>query len=184
MSDDGVLIDYELDDVVVADSPARLRAVADPVRALILDLVLERAMTVTELAAEVDRSRGTVAHHVDVLVDTGLLKVVRTRKVRAIEERFYGRVARTINFPGPAHGGPSFFDDARAEYDPEGHDAGAVDSTTLRHVRIPRERAEEWERRLMDLALEFSREPRGGDQEYGLLISIFPTKRRPRRGAR
>lgn len=174
------MIDYELDDVVIADTPERLRAVADPVRSLILDLVLERAMTVTELAAEVDRSKGTVAHHVNVLVDTGLLKVVRTRKVRAIEERFYGRVARTIHFPGPDHGGPSFLDDARAEYDPDGHAAGAIDATTLRHVRIPRERAEEWEQRLMELALEFSREPRGGDVEYGLLISLFPTKRRKR----
>lgn len=174
------MIDYELDDVVIADSPERLRAVADPVRALILDLVLERAMTVTELAAEVHRSKGTVAHHVNVLVDTGLLKVVRTRKVRAIEERFYGRVARTIHFPGPDHGGPSFLDDARAEHDPDGHAAGAVEATTLRHVRIPRERAEQWEQRLMELALEFSREPRGGDVEYALLISLFPTKRRKR----
>lgn len=180
MSDEPVLIDYDLDDVVDASSPARLRAVADPVRSLILDLVLERAMSVTELAAEVHRSKGTVAHHVDVLVRNGLLKVVRTRKVRAIEERFYGRVARTIHYPGPSAGGPSFLDEARAEHDPEGHAAGAVEMTTLRHVRIPRDRAEEWEHRLLDLALEFSREPRGGDVEYALLISLFPTTRRKR----
>jgi hypothetical protein len=31
---------------------------------------------------------------VSVLVDADLVKVVRTRKVRAIEERFYGRTAR------------------------------------------------------------------------------------------
>ena len=55
-----------------------------------------------------------------------------------------------------------------------------LEMTTLRHVRIPRERAEEWESRLLDMALEFSREPRGGDTEYGLLISLFPTKRRKR----
>lgn len=183
MSDESVSIDYDLDDVISADSPARLKAVADPVRSLILDLVLERAMTVTELAAEVDRSKGTVAHHVDVLVRTGLLKVVRTRKVRAIEERFYGRVARTIHFPGPSAGGPSFLDEARSQHDPDGHAAGAVEMTTLRRVRIPRERAEEWEARLLELALEFSREPRGGDVEYALLVWLFPTARRKRRRA-
>ncbi len=37
-----------------------------------------------------------MAYHVDQLVGVGFLKVVRTRKVRAIDERLYGRVARTI----------------------------------------------------------------------------------------
>ena len=180
MSDDAVLIDYELDDAVTADTPARLRAVADPVRTLILDLVLERAMTVTELAAEVGRSKGTVAHHVAVLVDTGLLKVVRTRKVRAIEERFYGRVARTIMFPKTDRVMP-FVEDALAEYDATAHAAGrAADSQTLRHARIPQERAEEFAARLQELAVEFTREPRAGDVEYGLLIALYPTTRRSR----
>jgi DNA-binding transcriptional ArsR family regulator len=183
MSDDPILIDYELDDVVLADTPESLKALGDPIRTLILDLVLERAMTVTELAAEVARSKGTVAHHVDVLVDVGLLKVVRTRKVRAMEERFYGRTARTIQFPGPSHGGPSFLRDALAEYEAVDHEEGKVEETTLRHARIPKERAEEYGRRLMDLALEFSGEPRGGDVEYGLLISLFPTNRRKRSGS-
>ena len=182
MSDDGTLIDYELDDVIEADSPERLKALGDPIRALVLDLVLERAMTVTELAAEVGRSRGTVAHHVDLLHDVGLLKVVRTRKVRAMEERFYGRTARTIQFPGSSrdkseHRAMPFLDDARAEYDADASGHGACEST-LRHARIPRDRAEEYGRRLMELALEFSAEPRGGDVEYGLLIALYPTNRR------
>ena len=44
---------YELDETIVADSPARLKALGNPLRSLILDLVLERAMTVTELAERV-----------------------------------------------------------------------------------------------------------------------------------
>ena len=87
---------------VDADTPARLKAFGDPLRMLMLDLVLERAMSVTELADRVGRPRGSVAHHVDLLVDAGLLQVVRTRKVRAMEERFYGRTARTIDVPRPA----------------------------------------------------------------------------------
>src|SRR5258705_9574845 len=71
-----------------------MRAIADPLRLTLLDLVLERAATVTELAAAVGRPKSTVAHHVNVLVDAGLLRVVRTRRVRAIEERYYGRTAR------------------------------------------------------------------------------------------
>ena len=91
--------DYELDDEVDASRPEQLKALGDPLRMRICDLVLERAMSVTELAERVGRPKGTVAYHVDLLVEAGLLKVVRTRKVRAIDERFYGRVARTIVFP-------------------------------------------------------------------------------------
>jgi DNA-binding transcriptional ArsR family regulator len=67
---------------------------ADPLRATILDLLLERAATVAELATAVGRPKSTVAHHVNVLADAGLLRIVRTRRVRAIDERYYGRTAR------------------------------------------------------------------------------------------
>src|SRR5688500_18449568 len=88
--------DYELDDQQDVTAPAQLRALADPLRATILDLLLERAATVAELAAAVQRPKSTVAHHVNVLVEAEMLRVVRTRRVRAIDERYYGRTARVI----------------------------------------------------------------------------------------
>ena len=93
-----------------------MKALGDPLRSTILDLVLERAMTVTELADALRRPKGTVAYHVDVLVDAGLLQVVRTRKVRAVEERFYGRTARTIMLDH-APGEIPFFAEVLAEID-------------------------------------------------------------------
>lgn len=177
MSDDRVVIDYELDDAVVADTPERLKAAIEPVRAHILDLVLERAMSVTELATRTGKSKGTIAHHVDVLVETGLLKVVRTRQVRALEERFYGRVARTISFPRTGEGLPFFADaEAEADFDLMARDEAAA-GFTLRHARIPREVAEEFAARLDALAIEFSSLPRGGDVEYGMILGLFPTAR-------
>ena len=68
-------------------SPTELRALAHPLRSTLLDLLLERAATVAELAAAVGRPKSTVAHHVKVLADVGMLRVVRTRRVRAIDER-------------------------------------------------------------------------------------------------
>ena len=38
--------------------------------------------------------KGTVGHHLKVLETAGLVRVVRTRKVRALTERYYGRTAR------------------------------------------------------------------------------------------
>jgi DNA-binding transcriptional ArsR family regulator len=170
-------LDYALAETIEADTAARLKALGDPLRMLILDLVLEQAMTVTELAERVGRPRGTVAHHVDLLVDVGLLQVVRTRKVRAMEERFYGRTARTIVFPDHAYDGDlPFFADARiiADTDPPDGTAGGF---SMRSVRIPDELAAAFVERMQALALEFSALPRGGTREYAFLFGVFPTTR-------
>jgi DNA-binding transcriptional ArsR family regulator len=168
---------YDLLDTLPIDTPERMRAIADPVRTLIADLVLERAMSVTELAARVGRARGTVAHHVDVLCDTGLLQVVGTRKVRAIEERFYGRTARTYMFP--AHDGDDlpFVEEARDQWDRARHDAEEIGGFTLRHARIPTERAKEFWVRIEHLAVEFTQSSREGDVEYAFYAGVFPTNR-------
>lgn len=171
-------LDYDLAETVIADTPARLKALGNPLRTLLLDLVLERAMSVTELAERVGRPRGSVAHHVDVLCRVGLLQVVATRRVRAVDERFYGRTAETIVFPDHMSDGDlPFFADARSEaaFDvPEHEQAGGF---TLRHARIPVEAVNEFVERLMALSLEFAHHPRGGSREYALLVGVFPTNR-------
>src|SRR5471032_9634 len=97
--------DYDLAEDVEVSTPAQLRAMAGPLRSTLLDLLLERAATVSELATAVRRPKSTVAHHVNVLVDAGMLRVVRTRRVRAIDERFYGRTARLFRVGAVDHVG-------------------------------------------------------------------------------
>ena len=167
------------------DEPQQLKALGDPLRLLICDLVLERAMSVTEIADRVGRPKGSVAYHVDVLVDAGLLQVVRTRQVRAVEERFYGRTALTFMIEGTP-GELGFIRDVVAEVDGdrlrEIAAAGKSDdegwgTATYRHARIPHDRVAEYTRRLHELSLEFVQEPRDGDVEFGLYIALFPTNR-------
>src|SRR5438046_6547046 len=86
--------DYELADRIALTEPSQVKAIAHPLRTTILGLLHERAATVSELAVALERPKSTIAHHVKVLSHAGLLQVVRTRRVRAIEERFYGRTAR------------------------------------------------------------------------------------------
>src|ERR671930_2688851 len=135
--------DYELAERVEVTTPAQLRAIADPLRGTILDLLLERAATVAELAAAVQRPKSTVAHHVKVLVEAGMLRVVRTKRVRAIEERYYGRTARmfyvgVVSRPGDdktlVHA--NALSVAAAESVPA-HEADELRSI-LRHARIRR----------------------------------------------
>ena len=73
--------DYALADKRIVTAPHELKAMAHPLRAVILDLVLERAATITELANALERPKSTVAHHVSVLVEADMLTVVRTRRV-------------------------------------------------------------------------------------------------------
>ena len=170
-------LDYELDEFVAADTPQRMKALGDPLRMLLLDLVLEQSMSVGELAERVGRPRGSVAHHVDVLVDAGLLRVVRTRQVRAVTERFYGRTARTIFLKGDDPDLP-FFRAAREEADVEAlEDPDCACLFTLRHARIPAERAREFVARVEALALEFTTLRREGDREFAFLAGVFPTHR-------
>jgi DNA-binding transcriptional ArsR family regulator len=176
MSSNVQMPDYDLDDLRVVTATRQLRAMADPLRAAILDLLLERAATVAELGAAVGRPNGTVAHHVNVLVDAGLLTVVRTRKVRALQERFYGRTARVFYVgaigPDQARMLSNRLAVAAAESGPahEADDLRAI----IRHARIPRERAAEFWSRVLDIAGEFSRLPRSGDTVYGFAAGLYP----------
>ena len=168
--------DYELAPSIDADTPEQLKALAHPLRSVILDLVLERAATVTELASALDRPKSSVAYHVDVLVDNGLLAVVRTRQVRAIEERFYGRTGRTIIYgDAPLPDGvvrQNFLAQAQAEavVDEPGHMR-----STMRHARIPAAKAEEFFDRVVELAQEFTTLPREGDVVFGFVAAVYPT---------
>ncbi len=168
--------DYDLDDTVTADTPQQLKALAEPVRGQILDLVLERAATVTELASALDRPKSSVAYHVDVLVAAGLLDVVRTRRVRAVEERFYGRTGRTIVVGRSATPDESVSQNFLAIASAEAATAAPADIwSTLRHARIPADRAAEFFDRVAELASEFTKLPRSGDTVFGFIAAVFPT---------
>jgi DNA-binding transcriptional ArsR family regulator len=180
MSINTAIPDYELADRIVVTTPAQLRALADPLRATILDLLLERAATVAELAAAVQRPKSTVAHHVNVLVEAGMLRVVRTRRVRAIDERYYGRTARVfyvgvVNRPGedPTTVHANALSVAAAESVPA-HEADELRSI-LRHARIPAQRAAEFWQRVDAVVREFSQLPRSGDTVYGFAAGLYPT---------
>ncbi|HEV8056250.1 MAG TPA: helix-turn-helix domain-containing protein [Nocardioidaceae bacterium] len=172
--------DYDLDEMVVVTAPEQLRALADPLRTTLLELLLERAATVTEMARAVDRPKSTIAYHVNLLVDAGLLRVVRTRRVRAIEERYYGRVARTlyIGVLNRAEGKQVVAAiNGLAEAAAESAPAHAADELRclLVHARIPIEEVRNFWAQVQELARRFAQIPRAGDQAYGFAAGLYPT---------
>jgi DNA-binding transcriptional ArsR family regulator len=172
--------DYDLDEMLVVTAPEQLRALADPLHATLLELVLERAATVTEMARAVDRPKSTIAYHVNLLLHAELLRVVRTRRVRAIEERYYGRVARTyyvgvLNRPEDKQlvAGMNGLARAAAESAP----ANAADELRclLVHARIPIEDVRSFWAQVQEVARQFAQIPRAGDQVYGFAAGLYPT---------
>ena len=172
--------DYELADRIALTEPSQVKALSHPLRTTILHLLHERAATVSELAAALERPKSTVAHHVKVLLDAGLVQVVRTRRVRAIEERFYGRTARLfyVSVERGAEGGdmPRDFNDFEVA---ARESVGAFHDGKLwgfiRHARISEEQAGEFWERMAELVAEFDRLPRSGSTMYGFAIGVYPT---------
>ncbi len=172
--------DYDLDELIVVTAPEQLRALADRLRSTLLELLLERAATVTELAQAVGRPKSTIAYHVNLLVDVGLLRVVRTRRVRAIEERYYGRVSRmfyigVLNSQEDKEVVASL--NGLAEAAAESATAHAADELRclLVHARIPIEEVRTFWSQVQELARRFSQIPRAGDQVYGFAAGLYPT---------
>jgi DNA-binding transcriptional ArsR family regulator len=171
--------DYELAARIELTEAAQVRAIGHPLRTTILGLLHERAASVTELAAAVGRPKSTVAHHVGVLQRAGLVHVVRTRRVRAIEERYYGRTARMfyvgLGKDRQIDALPLDFNDLEVA---AGESQGAYDARQLRsfirHARIPSARAAEFWTRAMDLVEEFDRVPRSGSTTYGFVTALYP----------
>jgi DNA-binding transcriptional ArsR family regulator len=172
--------DYDLADQIALTEPAQVKAIGHPLRTTILGLLHERAATVSELAVALERPKSTVAHHVKVLAENGLVQVVRTRQVRAIEERFWGRTARMfyvgIERNTDSDDMPRDFNDfeVAARESSEAYHDGKLWGF-IRHARISEAQASDFWERMAALVAEFDQLPRMGETVYGFAVGVYPT---------
>jgi DNA-binding transcriptional ArsR family regulator len=151
------------------------------VRPRIVRLLRDRARSTTELAQALGLAKGTVAHHLKTLERAGLVRVVRTRKVRAITERFYGRTARLFVVRGEAAPGrTSTGAFAAASLRRASEEIATVpfdvdrSTVALLHVRLRDEDLQRFVRRLRRLAEEFSASEDPAGSPTTLVAAIFP----------
>jgi DNA-binding transcriptional ArsR family regulator len=171
-------LDYEAADTLVVSEPEQLRALADELRGRIIGILRERAWSTQQLSRELGVPKGTVGHHVKVLERAGLIRVVRTRQVRAVTEKFYGRVARLFLFqaedPADARAlGAATLRDAAAllERAPEGASWGLVLS------RLSKSDAMRFERRLDKLIDDFREREIPGGTAFRLAAAFWPVEK-------
>jgi DNA-binding transcriptional ArsR family regulator len=86
--------DYEIADVLEVTTGEQVKALGNLTRHRLLGLLLHQAATTSQLADGLGVLKGSVSFHLRLLETAGLVRVVRTRKVRGVTERYYGRTAR------------------------------------------------------------------------------------------
>ncbi len=136
----------------------QLRAVSNLTRHRIMAVLRFEPATITQIAERVGLAKRSSSYHVRLLERAGLVKVVRTRKVRGVTERYYAMAARTIALPDPGEGAPDVLmrhavaDLEASPTDGEGH-------VRMAHLRLTEEQFAELGARLQALADEYPRPP-------------------------
>ncbi len=163
----------------MVEDPKQHRALADALRARIVMLLRERAASTTELAKVLETPKGTVGHHLKVLESAGLIRVVRTRQVRALTEKFYGRVARLFvlkgddALPEELRGGVLAAMMLRQAADELVAGGDEEDTSALLHVRLDPAARRRFEQRLNRLTADLQRADDPEGASYALAYALF-----------
>ncbi len=180
--------DYQLQDVLELTTSEQFKAIGDPTRQKIIGLLGQRASTTKQVAEALQIPKGTAGHHLKALEAAHLIRVVRTRQVRAITEKYYGLVARfyRVSKDACATGEPNPSEvtkdvvliplrQAISEYSPlpDGHEDRDPSQFMITHARVPASLAREFNLRLEALAREFKRKARPGEKVYGFVAGIY-----------
>jgi len=170
--------DYELADVLELTTPEQFKALGDPLRQKALRLLREGGATTSQLAATLGCPISTMAHHVRVLAEAGLIRVVSTRQVRAMTERYYGCTAKTyISISSSTSGnllGVRFLQQILKEVVslPENDE---FQNYIISSARISEAQARAFAHRVLQLAKEFESMEVSGERMYSFLTAIYST---------
>ena len=169
--------DYAAKATLVVDKPEQLKAMADPLRSQLIQLLRDRAQSTQEIAQKLGVPKGTIGHHLKVLENAGLIKVVRTRKVRAVTEKFYGRTARLFLYQveDPADGRAISANTLRQAAS-EVEQAPMVTGFGLVRARLSEKDRRRFHRRAQKLAEEFRLADASGGRPCSMTMGIWSTE--------
>lgn len=72
----------------------QVRAIADPLRIRILNVLCEKTMTTKQVAEYLGENINKLYHHVETLESAGLIKMVETKRNRGTLEKYFQAVAK------------------------------------------------------------------------------------------
>jgi DNA-binding transcriptional ArsR family regulator len=158
------------DDALTISSPGQFRALGHPLRHRLLYALGQNPATISQLAVALGRPKGSIAHHLKVLREAGLVAVTQTRQVRGGTEQYYQRTASKILVQGGENRGQTaVLLQAVAD---EIATAAAELVLTLRNIRLTQAQAGSLARTLTELA-EGLQDAGDGEPRYGLLLGLY-----------
>ncbi|MFF9673647.1 ArsR/SmtB family transcription factor [Streptomyces eurythermus] len=163
----------DLPEVFHVTTDEQLRAVSNLTRHRIMAVLRFEPATISQIAARVGLAKGSSSYHVRMLERAGLVKVVRTRKVRGVTERYYAMAARSIVLPDPGEGGGPDVLMRHAVADLEAAPAGAERHVRMAHLRLTDEQFAELGKRLQALADEYRELSDPSLPDVSLVFALF-----------
>ena len=155
---------------------AELKAIADPTRTAILQVLDDRVASAKELSEWLSMTHGRIGHHLKVLEEHDLVQVVRTRQVRALSEKFYGPTFTHLRVDLANQTGVNpltfMFDQAIREAAPIAEQPFTTFGR-LYATRMTEDRARQFQARLMELADEFSESAQPGEPLFGIAGAVY-----------
>lgn len=159
---------------LVLRTPTQFKALGHPLRHRMVNVLRQRPATLGELTSALGGSKGTMAYHLRVLREAGLVRLARTRQVRGGTEQYFALVSAGFRLDQRAEVGAEFLINAAlTELAPGGDDE--LELTVLRHVWLTREEARELVGRIEEFAARPHRTDGSRGDAYGLLLSLHRT---------
>ena len=91
---------------VMTISVEQARALEDPARAKIVEILYHKQLTTEQIGKELqktghNKALTTIRHHLDILKESGMIEVVKIEEVRGAVAKFYGTSTKLIANPSP-----------------------------------------------------------------------------------
>ncbi|MGC4894678.1 ArsR/SmtB family transcription factor [Micromonospora sp. DT31] len=163
------------DDPMEIRTAAHFKALAHPFRHRLLFALGAGPATLSQLAARLGAAKGTVAHHLGVLTEAGMVRPAHSRQVRGGTERYHERTFRRLTGVGTDSAATAallgaFAEELAGDPDPLMH---------LRHLRLTPAQAQRLRSTLDELVGEAEEAP-PGQARYGVLVSLYRHPRQVR----
>lgn len=175
--------------VTMPDLPLRLmlsteqqfKAISDMARSRILGVIQYQPLTAKQIAQRLRATPGAVGHHLRVLEEAGLVKLVARRITHGIVASYYTRAARIFDYdlPMDVRGFEENLDIASKAHAELVDSAMSYENDPVRgdcfpHVRLSLERAMQYQTRFFTLIDELIEEvPDPNGEVYGVFFGMF-----------
>jgi DNA-binding transcriptional ArsR family regulator len=158
------------DEVLQVSTAEQYAALGHPMRLRLLFALGQRSATISQLARALHTHKGSIAHHLKVLREAGLVRLEQTRSVRGGTEQYFVRSARRFDFTGEE--ASAYTAMAIRTVGEEMAAAPTAPYVTLRHIRLTQAQADELTATLTDL-VESLTEADDAEPRYGLLLGLY-----------